>query len=43
MNDITAIIIIPIVFRMFLPFLEAGGEVTGEMITAGTGEYFFLG
>jgi hypothetical protein len=27
----------------FLPFLEAGGEVTGEMISAGTGEYFFLG
>ena len=26
----------------FLPFLEAGGEVTGEMISAGTGEYFFL-
>ncbi len=25
----------------FLPFLEAGGEVTGEMISAGTGEYFF--
>ena len=27
----------------FLPFLGAGGEVTGEMISAGTGEYFFLG
>ena len=27
----------------FLPFLEVGGEVTGEMITVGTGEYFFLG
>lgn len=27
----------------FLPFLEAGGEVTGEMTSAGTGEYFFLG
>ena len=25
----------------FLPFLGAGGEVTGEMTSAGTGEYFF--
>ncbi len=27
----------------FLPFLEAGGEVTGEMTSAGTGEYYSLG
>ena len=25
-----------------LPFLDAGGEVTGEMISAATGEYFFV-
>ena len=42
MNDITAIIIIPIVFRMLFVFLEAGGEVTGEMTSAGTGEYYSL-
>ena len=42
MNDVTAIIIIPIVFRMLFSILGAGGEVTGEMTSAGTGEYFFL-